>query len=689
MKKVGGFCVNKHLFMFVFAAVFFTLSTVTVFGLTPLNYGTCCTPTNTCISGTSCSAGGLDYLGSGDCLIGVSGCASSQTGYGYSCTGAVNTNIAGCFASGAIISNSHTVSPSDCASGKTCFVCDAGFLYSGDGCISTCSDSDYAAAPTAGGQAPGIFGTVSGTQGLGVSYSHSDSCISATTLHEYYCSPAGPGTNANSVWKSYDYTCGGNTYCNSATNICDCPAHTTWNDTQNKCVCNSSWSNADGSWANGCEAQCGDNLHQSTELCDGTSFQWPYDSNTACTGVVTASNYAGPGTFSTSFSSNLRCYSDCQHYTCSICGNGVVEPEEVCDSGSYVTCKSAGYLNPATITNPDPTDPTLQIAYCAAGCKAYDYIQYCGKCTTNAQCVPLFGAGATCNANGTCSPLNCGTLTNCNGVCVNTATNLTNCGSCGNACTTPQPSCTSSSTRTTYADPVCTSGSCSYTPTSTVCSSLAPPVANCTSSTTKITYGMSGYCSGGICTLRKADTVCAQRNAVCYDTATIIDYSSTSCTNNDCSSAYPQACPANPAEPICQPGVCTTNNGVASCAYSKAANGTACTGGTCQGGICTPIAPDLCQTDCTKCADSGKCASSTYGCWWTSNNCCPNGWKWDVATSSCKQAAVCSTTSGSYCTIGGSSYYIDANCLKTNTQMACCSVTYGSATSDWLPYTQY
>ena len=562
------------------------------------------------------------------------------------CTAVENTAVAGCYLSNP--GDAHTVSVGCLIAGKACYVCDDGYYYDGKGgCVlGTCTDTDYKQPQfliDANGYAPCCTGTVSGHLATRAGGS-TTLAIPANGVYSYTDSCASTGLNG----QLFEYYCANNspdavtdvkfyTYNCGATYLCS-NSPDSFGISGGHCECPPHM--VDTGDGNGCStcaygyANCNGQQDDGCEVNLNTDVNNCGSCGAKCTGV--------------SLNGNAVCD---QGHCCP--PNGVTSTTQYQNqwyhwiSGLPYNGKCA-QCGDATHTCATATDYTT--------CDTSDAVRTC-QCPLHAEW------------NGTHSPAGCFACNqnygNCdsnwaNGCETNTAANSANCGSCG-----------------------------------TVCSSLAPPPANCTSSTTKTTYGMSGYCSGGICTLNKVNTVCSQRNAVCYDTATIIDYSSTSCTNNDCSSAYPQACPANPAEPICQPGVCTTNNGVASCAYSKAANGTACTGGTCQGGICT--AADNCPvggsspnsyTNCTSTAPLHATIDNTYTC--SSGRACYKcnaGYEWIADATGIKKCSPVSTV----CTASGDFSAVcmpwDKGCVAFGAQYgsygtACCSAC-GSKNYDY------
>lgn len=146
----------------------------------------------------------------------------------------------------------------------------------------------------------------------------------------------------------------------------------------------------------------------------------------------------------------------------------------------------------------------------------------------------------------------------------------------------PVATCTSATTRRTYsATGTCSGGTCSYAPSDTACAfgcsgancnvdpclgvtCASPPPASCADGTTRRSYGTPGTCSTGACTYPPTDTPCPSAPPpTCADATTLRTFAGGACAAGVCSNR-PTDSPCLGGW-ICTAGACTAPTAPTSC----------------------------------------------------------------------------------------------------------------------------
>lgn len=242
---------------------------------------------------------------------------------------------------------------------------------------------------------------------------------------------------------------------------------------------------------------------------------------------------------------------------------------------------------------------------CAGTCVRNTSPDHCGSCTN------VCTGGAACQA-GRCDPWGCyyGT-TNCNGSCVDLASDALNCGSCGNACPDGQH---------------CSRGTCADCPGSTLacgghCVDPYTDRGNCGSC--RYSCGENEICSGKEC------VACPPTATQCGNECVYLNENEEHCGSCDVGCPAGQTCNSgvcgcrDPGQQFCPTNVAGTagvcmdlrydNNNCGSC-------GNRCTGGlSCCSGRCvdTRNNPDHCNGCDRACGSTAQ-----YGPAWCENSAC-------------------------------------------------------------------
>ena len=222
----------------------------------------------------------------------------------------------------------------------------------------------------------------------------------------------------------------------------------------------------------------------------------------------------------------------------------------------------------------------------------------------------------------------CRSWRNCDGTCVDTATDSNNCGTCGDVCP-PQLVCTSSSCGCPSGQSLCSLGDAEY------CASLQIDVNNCGACGRTCSPGQrcsSGLCCagrqvncGGTCTTCPVGGVCSGTSCDCPSGQTNCGgvCTSLSSDSSNCGTCG-NACTGGTT---CLNGMCACPNGTTSCggtcislvsdSQNCGACGHVCRGGTtCQSGMCTcPNGTTNCGGTCTSLvSDSQNCGACGNVC---------------------------------------------------------------------------
>ena len=316
---------------------------------------------------------------------------------------------------------------------------------------------------------------------------------------------------------------------------------------------------------------------------------------------------------------------------CSGCGDGELDPGELCDDGNITPCDGCG--------------TTCQGNTCTDG----------NACTTSDHCSgpTCLGTPLTCNDSNACTTDSCNPATGC--VFTN---NTLPCTSDSNACTTDVCSggvCTHPSITCNDSN-VCTTDTCNAATGCVFTNNTAPCASDGNACTTDV-------CSGGVCT--HPSISCNDSNVCTTDTCN----AATGCvfTNNTAPCASDgNACTTD----VCSGGVCThpsiscndsnvcttdTCNAATGCVFTNntapcASDGNACTTDVCSGGVCTHSSitcndSNVCTTDscspASGCVFSHNTLSCTDGDPCTGVDVCHNGTCFGFTVTSCDDGNPC------------------------------------------------
>lgn len=394
-----------------------------------------------------------------------------------------------------------------------------------------------------------------------------------------------------------------------------------------------------------CSASCGNGAVEGNEKCDtAIAAGQPGACPTSCndSDACTVDTLLNPGACNAqcSYSQIAQCKNGdgCCPSGCTAnndddcsasCGNGAVEPPELCDTGI-----SSGTGKCPTSCN-DGNDCTIDTLQNGGTCSAKCTTSTITSCKSNDGCCPAgcnnnndndcpvvcgnnaVESGEKCDGNcpTSCSPLTCkaGSVSGsgCQRECVysdlaaGTACTGGKCysGSCCTGCWTGS-ACNTGTTTSTCGD---NGANCTTCSTSDPCETASCSTGTCT--TTNKTNGTA--CPGGQCLSGTCCTGCSSGASCLAGTSTTYCGSGgTSCST----------CTAG----TCKTPTCTSG----SCGTANASNGTSCTGGKCYNGSC-----------CTGCVTGTTCYTGT-----TSSQCGDNGATCGTCTTTnpCKTAS-CST----------------------------------------------
>ncbi|MEZ4390488.1 MAG: FG-GAP-like repeat-containing protein [Polyangiales bacterium] len=370
--------------------------------------------------------------------------------------------------------------------------------------------------------------------------------------------------------------------------------------------CATNWGDCDGNPANGCEtnlltspAHCGRcggacSLANATPACAGG----------ACT---VGSCNAGFGNCDGNASNGCETNTRTTPAHCGGCGNACTVPNATpaCSGGACaVGSCNAGFGNcDGNASNGCETDVSSSAAHCGA----------CGNAC---------GTGFFC-ASGVCTR-DCGTLTNCSNVCVNTATNPAHCGGCGAACP-PRANASATCARSVCGFACNTGyGNCDGNATNGCETDIRASVAHCGGCGLQCApANATGACAAGVCGVG----TCAAGYGNCDNNATNGCETNTLTSVSNCG-ACGNACSLPNATPVCASGACAIsacltgfgncdNNATNGCETNIYTSTTNCGG---CGTVCSyPNAAAVCTTG--RCglgacnAGFGNCdQSSTNGC---------------------------------------------------------------------------